>query len=187
MFINQLLNRGGIMKKHKSLFSILSLVFLMCTVQALQAHTEIAAFKQSKNFDDKIETLPGKTLYIENTRANITIIGTDSNEIKVKASIEVSASSKDFVTEYISLSDMSLEPYRQGVRLKWNTPRKQLNTSGKSDVSQFFRRLSRGRFFLSVHEEIQIWVPSSQSLQIENAYGITSITPWLLPLLVFES
>ena len=83
------------MKNHKSLFFILSLVFLMCAVQALQANTEIAAFKQLKNFEDKIETLPGKTLYIQNTHADIIIIGTDSNEIKVKASLEVSASSKD--------------------------------------------------------------------------------------------
>ena len=159
------------MKKHKNLFSLILFVFLLCSVQVLQANAVITANKQSKNFEDKMETLPGKTLYIEDTRADIFIIGTDSNEVKVKAFIEVSALNKDFVEEYLSLTDMSLEPYRQGVRLKWTTPRKELNTRGKSGFSQFFRRLSRGRFNLSVHEEIQIWVPSSLSLEIENAYG----------------
>ena len=159
------------MNINKSLFSIILLVFLVCGVPGLQANTDSAAYKQLKNFEDKIEALPGKTLYIDNTRADITIIGTDLNEIKVKAFIEVSASKKDFVEEYLSLTDMSLEPYRQGIRLKWKTPRSEENSQGKSGISQFFRRLSRGRFSLSIHEEIQIWIPSSQFLEIENAYG----------------
>ena len=55
---------------------------------------------ESRTLNARIETQPGKTLYFDKIQADITISGTNKNEINVEAVIEINDMPTDLREEY---------------------------------------------------------------------------------------
>ncbi|MDH5467174.1 MAG: hypothetical protein OEY25_07130, partial [Candidatus Aminicenantes bacterium] len=160
--------------RRKTLFS-LALILLVAVffAQNLQASKKILSRNiKSKAFTESIASAPGRTLTIDRTRGDLTITGTDGNEIIVRAVVEVGDSDEEFLEEFLARTELVLEPYRQGFRLKLRSPRDEDLDKDESDFARILRQVFRsGRFRFSMSTKIDIQVPSKQSLHIENAYG----------------
>jgi len=160
--------------KRKTLLS-LALILLISVFFApdLQAAKNVLSPNiKSKAFTASIASAPGKTLSIKRSRGDLTIIGTDGNEIVVKAEVEVGDRDEEFLEQFLARTELVLEPFRQGFRLQLRSPRDEDLDKDESDFARLLRQILRsGQYRFSMSTKIDIQVPSKQSLNVENAYG----------------
>ncbi|NIR50826.1 hypothetical protein GWO43_19680, partial [candidate division KSB1 bacterium] len=106
-------------KVKKSFFVITIFAFL----QNLFPATGSLPTTESRTFTERIASDPGKTLYIDDTQAELVISGHNENEIVAEAVVEISEAPHDLIQEFFAETRLRLEPYRDGVRLRLRSPR----------------------------------------------------------------
>ncbi len=128
------------MRKRTLIYLVLTLLLIVFFSPDLEASKEVLLKKvKSRVFTKSIASTPGKTLYVDKTRADLTIIGTEQNEISVKAIVEVGDTDEEFLEEFLARSELILEPYRQGVQLKLVTPREFMDKNEQRVFARFLR------------------------------------------------
>jgi hypothetical protein len=159
-----------------SLAITLGLIFLHAS--GLAAGIEDGVIKtKSRTYKQQIKSAPGKTLYIEDTQANLVISGKNQDEIIAEADlmIEIDEMDEEFIDEFLEKSELTLEPYRDGFRLKLKTPRDEISRKGRRSRSFLSRLFDRDDWHISISTKVHITIPSKQSLSIDNKYGDISI------------
>jgi len=119
------------MRKRTLVCLVLAFLLTAFFIQDLEASKEtLLKNVKSRAFTKSVTSAPGKTLYVERTRGDLSIIGTEQNEISVKAIVEVGDTDEEFLEEFLGRSELILEPYRQGFRLALVTPREEAAVIG---------------------------------------------------------
>ena len=142
-------------------FLVLLIWVLFCFTQDVSAigwGKEI----ESKTFGKNINAEPGNTLVIDLRHADLTVSPGDGSRISVKAVVEVKSSQPGFSKNFLAGTELILEPYRQGARLKLKTPRGE---------SGFWKVFINQHINLSISSRVEVKVPARQSLDIHNKYG----------------
>ena len=129
------------MRRKTLIYLVLTFLLIAFFIQDLEASKEVLLRNvKSKVFTESVKSAPGKTLYVERTRGDLTIVGTEQNEISVKAIVEVGDTDEEFLEEFLERSELILEPYRQGFRLALVTPREEMYKKERSDFARFLRK-----------------------------------------------
>jgi len=130
------------MRKRTLVCLVLAFLLTAFFIQDLEASKEtLLKNVKSRAFTKSVTSAPGKTLYVERTRGDLSIIGTEQNEISVKAIVEVGDTDEEFLEEFLGRSELILEPYRQGFRLALVTPREEIKKN-RAILPGFYGRYS---------------------------------------------
>jgi hypothetical protein len=163
------------MTKYRRFFPIIWIcVFLVSTAASSSEANPVFKHKQSRAFSESAATAPGKTLYIDTYSTDLTITASDENAVTVEAVVEVSDEDEEVVKYFLAETQLFLEPYADGLRLRLSSPMDQLRKPGKPPKEGIFRRFYKGNKFvfqLSYSARLTIRIPARHNLKVENAYG----------------
>jgi hypothetical protein len=159
-------NNGN--KRGVPLFVFLGLILVLLTA-AYPASPDPRSV-QSRKFSQTAGTAPGKVLSVDDTQADLTITGGPGDQVKVEAYVEVGDRDEAFLNEFLARTELVLEPFADGLRLRLRSPWDELDER-RGGGGLLKRLLGDGRFDFSYSARLVIQVPADQSLRVDNSYG----------------
>jgi len=127
--------------------------------------------KRSKTFTKRVTSAPNNTFYLELRSADISIKGTNSNDISITTKMEVKGDDEELLDEFLNEVELKLDSYRNGFRFTIDTPRDRKDGERRSGISKLFRSLFGEGHRFSMSTNVEISLPSEQNLNLENRYG----------------
>ncbi|MGH7454655.1 MAG: hypothetical protein ACRENG_25090, partial [bacterium] len=147
------------------------LLLILTFSAGLAAAGERARVTERRTYSQRIASVPGKTLYIDMSQADIIVTGQEQNEIVAEATVELSKADPDLVKEFFASTQLVLEPYRQGFRATLKTPRDKYQRSDSGFRRMMNLLFDRNADGFSMSTALRVQVPASQALVVENQYG----------------
>jgi DUF4097 and DUF4098 domain-containing protein YvlB len=140
--------------------------------EALESNPASPAAKSvlSKKFSRTAASAQGKVLTIDDTQGDLTITGGAGDRVNVDAYVEVGDRDEEFLKEFLAKTELVLEPYADGLRLRLRSPWDEMREN-RSGGGLLKRLLGDGRFDFSYSARLIIRVPAGQSVKVDNSYG----------------
>ena len=123
----------------------------------------------SKTFRQSVDDAYGKTLYLTDSQADISIKGTKNKTITVEATIDISEMEMEERDAFFAHTKLELLPTANGFKITLNYPQSKTKSSFNFLGLKFFIKK------YSIAIQYNISVPDSMALQIENEYGDISV------------
>ena len=108
------------MGQRKKILIYLLIITAVCLLNI--SNSQARSLTKTKRFEEQIKTGKDKTLFIDDTQADISISTWNKNKIKVIATLEIKCSDEKLCEEFLNQVEMTLEPYRNGFLLSLSTP-----------------------------------------------------------------
>jgi hypothetical protein len=129
---------------------------------------------QTKKLNADMASGPGKTLRIDPGQAHLTISAWDKNQISAEAVIEVGDSDPDFIKEFLDNTKMTIESEAAGLVLRLTSPM-DWDRREAGSFRKIGEALRTGRWNLSYAARVEIHVPASQSLDVNDHFGNVAV------------
>ena len=162
-------------------YLLFALISILCIPPDGRADGEDGDKPERRTYRQRVETAPGKTLYVDLQNADMVIAAGEGSEIAIEAAVDVSGGNAEMVEEFLSKTELVLEAHGEGFRAALKNPEYERSgqQNGGSSVG-FLRRI----FFseeleetqMSISTHLRVSVPARQSLDIANKFGDISVT-----------
>jgi len=152
----------------KNIMPCWALWFLIAAT-LLHARTE-------ETFSQAVDARPGASVVIEKFSGDISIQGTDENELSVTVDLEVKNGSQKLADEFIANSSLTITQTGDGYRVKFDTPMLSDESTVPEALLRNFKTLLRGGAWqISSAQKMEVRLPKKQNLSLQNSYGDVSV------------